>query len=88
MGIYDLPAMISYITNVKKQILHTYVGHSMGTTAFYVMAIENPQITRTVQAMISLAPVAFIEHLKSPIRFLAPFANEYEVKIMSDFIMK
>lgn len=80
MGIYDLPAMVSYITNVRFKLLHTYIGHSMGTTAFYVMAVECPQITRMVQEMISLAPVAFMQHIKSPIRYFAPFANDYEVK--------
>lgn len=79
MGIYDLPAMISYITNMTSQSLHTYIGHSMGTTASYVMATERPEMARMVRAIISLAPVAFVEHIKSPIRYLAPFANDYKV---------
>lgn len=79
MGIYDLPAMISYITNTTSQPLHTYIGHSMGTTVSYVMAVERPEIARMVQAIISFAPIAFLKHMKSPIRFFAPFINDYEV---------
>ncbi|EFN67149.1 Lipase 3 [Camponotus floridanus] len=73
LGIYDLPAMITFITNMRSQPLHTYIGHSMGTTTFYVMASERPEIARMVQMMISLAPTAFVSHMQSPIRFLVPF---------------
>ncbi|XP_032691178.1 lipase 3-like [Odontomachus brunneus] len=79
MGIYDLPAAISYITNMRFQPIHMYIGHSMGTTAFYIMASKCPQITQMVEAMISLAPVAFVQHIKSPVRILAPFSKQYEI---------
>lgn len=88
MGVYDLPAMITYITNITLQPLHTYIGHSMGTTASYVMATERPEIARMVRAIISLAPVAFLEHIKSPIRFFAPFVNEYEVICLNCTVRK
>ncbi|CAL1684028.1 unnamed protein product [Lasius platythorax] len=68
MGIYDLPAMITFITNMRSQPLHTYIGHSMGTTSFYVMATERPEIARMVQLMISLGPGAFLNHMQSPVR--------------------
>lgn len=79
LGIYDLPAMIQYIITLKEegQILG-YVGHSMGTTAFYVMASERPEAGGMVGTMIALAPVAFMSHLKSPIRLVARFANDYK----------
>ncbi|XP_011872790.1 PREDICTED: lipase 3-like [Vollenhovia emeryi] len=79
MGIYDLPAMIWHITNTTLQPLYTYIGHSMGTTASYVMAVERPEIVGMVRLIISLAPIAFLEHMKSPIRLFAPFANDYEI---------
>ncbi|KYN08589.1 PREDICTED: lipase 3-like [Cyphomyrmex costatus] len=78
MGVYDLPAMILYITNITSQPLHTYIGHSMGTTASYVMAAERPEIAQMVRLIISLAPTAFLNHIKSPIRFLTPFAENIE----------
>ncbi|XP_012542574.1 lipase 3 isoform X2 [Monomorium pharaonis] len=76
MGIYDLPAMISFITNITLQPLHAYIGHSMGTTVSYVMAAERPEIAQKVRLIISLAPQAFLKHMKSPIRYLAPFAED------------
>ncbi|KYM84892.1 Lipase 3 [Atta colombica] len=81
LGVYDLPAMISYITNTTSQKLITYIGHSMGTTASYVMAAERPDIARMVQAIISLAPVAFVEYINSPIRHFAPFVNKLEESV-------
>ncbi|XP_011697750.1 PREDICTED: lysosomal acid lipase/cholesteryl ester hydrolase-like, partial [Wasmannia auropunctata] len=79
MGIYDLPATISYIKNTTSQPLYSYIGHSMGTTASYVMAAERPDIARMVGAIISLAPVVFSEHAKSPLRFIVPFADEFQI---------
>ncbi|XP_018397034.1 PREDICTED: lipase 3-like isoform X2 [Cyphomyrmex costatus] len=83
LGIYDLPAMISYITNMTLHPLHTYIGHSMGATASYVMAAERPDIARIVRTIISLAPAVFVKHIKSPIRFLAPYVNN--LKIIAHF---
>ncbi|XP_015605711.1 lipase 3 isoform X2 [Cephus cinctus] len=80
MGIHDLPAVISYILELKNQENGLiYVGHSMGTTMFYVMASEHPEIARKVSAMFSLAPVGFMNHVKSPIRIVAPFSHDIEI---------
>ncbi|KAL6417535.1 hypothetical protein ACFW04_012680 [Cataglyphis niger] len=78
LGIYDLPAMITFITKKRSQPLHTYIGHSMGTTTFYVMSSERPEITGMVKLMISLAPTAFINHMRSPIRYLIPFWKMFQ----------
>ncbi|XP_011499460.1 PREDICTED: lipase 3-like [Ceratosolen solmsi marchali] len=77
MAIYDLPAVITFITKLKNDDL-IYVGHSMGTTMFYVMAIDRPEIASNVKVMFSLAPIAFMTHLKSPVRLLVPFIHEVE----------
>ncbi|XP_072762502.1 lipase 3-like [Anoplolepis gracilipes] len=79
MGIYDLPAMITFITKMRSQPLHTYIGHSMGTTSFYVMASERPEIAEMVQMMISLAPAVFLSHMKSPLKYLLPYWKEYKM---------
>lgn len=85
MGMYDVPAMISYITNMRSQPLHTYIGHSMGTTMFYVMASSLPHIAENVKTMISLAPVAFLNHIQSPIRYFASIGSS-KVRSHFDFI--
>ncbi|GAB1867622.1 Lipase [Camponotus japonicus] len=79
MGIYDLPAMITFITNMRSQPLHTYIGHSMGATSFFIMASERPKIAQMVQMMIGLAPAVFINHMKSPVQYLNRFISEIEI---------
>lgn len=52
----------------------------MGTTMGFVLLSEKPEYNEKVKLFIALAPVAFMTHVKSPIRFLAPFSKEMEVK--------
>lgn len=85
MGVSDLPAVIDYIlqTTGSEQIF--YGGHSMGTTMFYVMASERPEYNTKIRAMISLAPVAFMSHLKSPMIQLASKVGD-ELKWLLDLM--
>ncbi|CAL7940643.1 unnamed protein product [Xylocopa violacea] len=78
-GIYDLPAMITYIVRLKENMLRAYIGFSMGTTCFYVMASERPQIAGLLQSVYNLAPVVFMKHVQSPLRYLAPMATSYKI---------
>ena len=39
MGQYDLPSMLQYVRELTGQQI-IYIGHSMGTTAFWVMCNE------------------------------------------------
>ncbi|KAL6417526.1 hypothetical protein ACFW04_007353 [Cataglyphis niger] len=80
IGIYDLPAMIIFITNMRSQSLHTYIGHSMGASSFYIMASELPEIARMVQRMISLAPAPFMTHKNNYIRYIIPIQRVFQVK--------
>ena len=79
MGKYDIPAMIDHILKVTKQDQIFYVGHSMGTTGFMVMANERPEYQDKIYLASFLAPVAFVDHMKAPIKFLAPFSNQIGV---------
>ncbi|XP_025266499.1 lipase 1-like [Camponotus floridanus] len=88
IGIYDVSAMVTFITNLRSQPLHTCVGHSMGTTCFYVMASERPEIARMVKMMFNFGPV-FLNHMQSPIRFLVPIRRMIKTLqpiILSDFL--
>lgn len=78
-GIHDLPTMITYIVKLKGDFLKAYIGFSMGTTCFYVMASERPEIARLLQSAYSLAPVVYVKHVQSPLRYLAPIATNYKV---------
>lgn len=80
VGVVDLPEMIDYVlgeTNYEK--LH-YIGHSQGTTSFWVMASELPEYNDKILSMHALAPVAFMSNLRSPfIRAAALFMNTLDV---------
>ena len=67
MGVYDLSAEIDYIlTNTSaKQI--QYVGHSMGSTMFYVLMSMKPEYNAKIRHMVALAPVAFLRNMKTPL---------------------
>lgn len=80
IGMIDLPTMIDYVlekTNYEK--LH-YIGHSQGTTSFFVMASERPEYNNKILSMQALAPVAYMSNLRSPLLRLANiFLNTIDV---------
>ncbi|XP_075234702.1 lysosomal acid lipase/cholesteryl ester hydrolase-like [Lycorma delicatula] len=81
MGYYDLPATIDYILSSTGQKQIYYIGHSMGTTISYVLMSTRPEYNKVIKACFSLAPIAFVDHIKSPLlRFLEltePFLSNY-----------
>ncbi|KAI5702933.1 hypothetical protein M8J75_005719 [Diaphorina citri] len=81
MGYFDLPAEIDFILNKTDHTQMIYIGHSMGTTMFYVLTSQRPEYNEKLLGAISLAPVAYLSRTRSPIRYLAPFALNIE-KIM------
>ncbi|XP_063989510.1 lipase 3-like [Diachasmimorpha longicaudata] len=78
MGIYDLPAMISYVVTATSQKV-AYVGHSMGTTGSFVMAALRPDMHDKVKVILSFAPVAIMKHAVSPLRILVPLTDGVEM---------
>ncbi|CAH1984657.1 unnamed protein product [Acanthoscelides obtectus] len=79
MGTHDLPAVLYYVTNTTDQPGQViYIGHSMGTTMFFIFSSLLPQAAKNVKLMIALAPVAYMTHIKSPIRYFAPFSYDIE----------
>lgn len=53
----------------------------MGTTMNFVLLSEKPEYNEKIKLFVALAPVAFMTHIKSPIRFLAPFSKDIEVNL-------
>jgi pimeloyl-ACP methyl ester carboxylesterase len=81
MGFYDVPAMTSFILKETGHPQLSYVGHSMGTTMFFVFCSTRPELQSRIRQMHALAPVAFMSRLKSPIRKVAPFARLLQVRL-------
>ncbi|XP_046748452.1 lipase 3-like [Diprion similis] len=97
IGYYDQPAMIDYALEVTGQEKVIFIGHSQGTTTFYVMASLRPEYNDKIKVMFSLAPVAYMTNLKSPVlQFAAKFESyltdlfeligEYEFFPNGDFV--
>jgi predicted alpha/beta hydrolase len=67
MGLYDLPAAIDYVLGQTSQKDLYYIGHSMGTTMFFVMTSSLPQYNVKIRLMTGLAPIAYMAFSPSPI---------------------
>lgn len=79
MAIYDLPGVLSFIGNYTNQTGEIiYIGHSMGTTMFFAYSSTHAKAPDTVKMMVALAPVAFMSDVRSPIKYIAPWANDIE----------
>lgn len=79
MGQYDLPTMIDYVLKATGEEQLHYIGHSQGTTAFFIMGAIRPEYNSKIRTMHALAPIAFMSNLVSPfIRFLSPFVDQLE----------
>ena len=81
MGIYDLPAIITYINEITSDKI-IYIGHSMGTTMFYVFSSEKPDIATKIKFQFSFSPIAFMGHLSSfPLHVFAKLLGTWPVKV-------
>ena len=79
VGEFDVPAMIDkirYKTGVNKIF---FAAFSMGTTSYMVMANRRPEYLNYVEFASFLAPVAYVDHMTSPMRFIAPFTGQIDV---------
>jgi len=78
MGKYDLPAMWDHIIETTGQEKIFHVGHSMGSTGFWVAMNERPEYNDKIKGMFALAPVANTGHMKGPLSKIAPLADDLE----------
>ncbi|KAJ8953102.1 hypothetical protein NQ318_013446 [Aromia moschata] len=67
IGTTDIPAMIDYVLEQTGVEGIYYAGHSQGTTSFYVMTSMRPEYNDKIITQVSLAPIAFMNHMTSPL---------------------
>ena len=79
MAKYDLPATIKKILDVTGAESLSYVGYSQGTGIMFARLSQDKGIAAQIRLFVALAPVAYLDDVISPIRYLAPFANDLEV---------
>ncbi|KAJ8713467.1 hypothetical protein PYW07_013837 [Mythimna separata] len=79
IGNIDLPTMIDYALEKSGQERLHYVGHSQGTTSFFVMGSMRPEYNAKIISMHALAPVAYMANNRSLLlRILASYSNDIE----------
>ncbi|CAG0903536.1 unnamed protein product [Darwinula stevensoni] len=78
MGKFDLPAILDAMTERTGQEKLHYVGHSMGTVMFWVLSDQRPEYSCRFLSMHGMGPVARVDHMASPIRYMAPFVDQVQ----------
>ncbi|XP_029160371.1 lipase 3-like [Nylanderia fulva] len=73
IGTLDLPTMIDYVLQTTGREKLFYLGHSQGTTSFFVMSTQLPEYQEKIEAMFAMAPIAYCGRMKSP--FLQVFSQ-------------
>jgi lysosomal acid lipase/cholesteryl ester hydrolase len=90
MGKYDIPAAIKYVLKTQPKGHSNklyYIGHSMGTTMFWVAMNEHQHfMEKSIHMMVAMGPVAYVSNMESPIALLTPFLKEIEVYTLSSDI--
>lgn len=80
IGAYDLPAMIDYVLKVTGEQQVVYIGHSQGTTSFFVMGSVRPEYNDKIKLAIALAPIGYMSNMTNPFfKVLSLFHNSLEV---------
>jgi len=74
MAKYDLPTSLSYVLQKTGAEKLFYVGHSMGSTTYLVMNSLNQTWADRVELATFFAPVAYVDHMISPLKYVAPFS--------------
>ncbi|XP_044254643.1 lipase 3-like [Tribolium madens] len=73
IGYYDIPTMIDFVLEQTGKDNLFHIGHSQGTTTFYVMTSMRPDYNAKIKAHFSLAPIAYMNHMTSPLMHLIAF---------------
>ncbi|CAG9824283.1 unnamed protein product [Phaedon cochleariae] len=72
IGIYDLSAMIDHILTTTRRQKMSFVGHSQGSTIFYVLCSERPAYNEKLKIHISLSPGTFLSHVENIVMNIFP----------------
>lgn len=78
MASEDLPAVIEYIVSETGQQQLHYAGHSQGTMIAFAGFSQNKVLSKRIKKFYALAPVAYLGHMESPLKYLASFIPEIE----------
>ncbi|CAH0716451.1 unnamed protein product, partial [Brenthis ino] len=76
IGQYDLPAVVDYIIALKNSTDKiTFIGHSMGATAFLAMLSSLPNYNNNFRMAVFLAPLVYMTNTKGPFKIITTMAK-------------
>lgn len=79
MAVFDLPAMIDYVLNATKFSSLSYIAHSQGSLIAFTQTSINKELAKKLNLLIALGPISTVKYITSPIRYLSPLAEGFEV---------
>lgn len=79
MAAHDLPATVYKALEVSGAQDLVYVGFSQGSQIAFARLSTDTELSSKIRLFVALAPVAYIGHVKSPFRYLAPFSYDLDV---------
>nr|AIY34739.1 lipase 10 [Lygus lineolaris] len=79
LGYYDLPSVIDFILNKTDNTQLRYIGHSQGTSEFFVMASTRPEYNAKIRVAATMAPVAFMANTRGLFKILSHFTGFLDV---------
>ncbi|XP_013116274.2 lipase 3 [Stomoxys calcitrans] len=77
IGTIDLPDIIDFILKQTHETSLHYVGYSQGTSIGFVLLSTQPQYNMKFKTINMLAPVVYINHIRTVLKHLAGFVGTY-----------
>lgn len=78
MAKYDFPAIVNFILKKTAQPSLYYAAHSQGCLIAFAELPRNKDLAQKIKAIFSLAPVAYLGNMESPVKYLIYFLPEIE----------
>lgn len=75
---YDLPDTIEFVQKLTGHQKVGYVGHSQGTAMMFGLMSEKPDYADIVEPFVALAPVAYVDHSISPVKYFSIYTPIFE----------
>ncbi|XP_049818492.1 lipase 3 isoform X2 [Aethina tumida] len=83
IALFDVAGKVNYIRSYTKEQKLFYVGHSQGTTVYFVLNSLRPEYNDYFHAMAALAPIAFLSTKKNE-HFVNHFVENGIKKLVSE----
>ncbi|CAG7818394.1 unnamed protein product [Allacma fusca] len=82
---YDFPSIVDYILKTTNNSAISYVGHSLGTTMFFMALASQPGYNQKFRKMAGMAPGCYASHGKSMLQYM-PLINLRQFVTIMDIL--